>query len=296
MLSSAGTNRRHVQMVSTGGGAAVEMRPSPQLDREHTNRALTNRVLTNRVSILGVDVDGISLAEARTFVEKMIRRGRGMDADSGAHIVTANPEIVMEARRNPAFADALARAELVLPDGIGVVWAARLLGTPVVERVPGIELTEALLETAARRGYRVFFLGAAHGVAEEAAAAVERKYPGIRIVGTHHGYFSADEETAVVEQVVAAAPDILFVGLGAPRQELFIARHRAGWNVPVAIGVGGSLDVLAGRVPRAPRWVQSMGLEWLYRVVREPRRLRRVMALPRFGVLVLLDAMRRNLL
>lgn len=289
-----------------------------------------------RISILGVGIDSLSMAQAVETVESLIQRGRvgrpdfglssepvsgsrpasgpGSDPDSGsgpgvapdpeprsrshgqAHIVTANPELVMEARRNPEFAAALGAADLVLPDGVGIVWAARLLGRPVVERVPGIELTEALLEKAARHGYKVFFLGAAHGVAEQAAAAVERAHPGIHIVGTHHGYFSPDEEGNVVELVRRAAPDLLFVGLGAPRQELFIARHRLSWNVPVAIGVGGSLDVLSGRARRAPGWVQAMGLEWFYRLVREPRRIGRMAALPRFASLVLLDAMRRNLL
>lgn len=245
------------------------------------------------------------MAEARNFAESHIQRARAVQVARSApsdqripsaHIVTANPELVMEARRNPAFAEVLRRAELVLPDGIGIVWAARLLGRPIAQRVPGIELAEALLEAGARHGYKVFFLGAAPGVAEQAAVAVERTYPGIEVVGTQHGYFSAEEEPDVVERVRRAVPDILFVGLGAPRQEFFIARHRTTWNVPVAIGVGGSLDVLSGRARRAPRWVQAIGLEWLYRLVREPRRIGRMAALPQFVVLVLLDAMRRNLL
>lgn len=271
-----------------------------------------------RVSILGVEIDAVTLAEARRRIEDLIVQARLTDAQGtagpsagtatataqplsaqppgGAHVVTANPEIIMEARRHPEFAEVLRRATLVLPDGIGVVWASRLLRRPVPERVPGIELTEALLESAARRGWTVFFLGAARGVAEDAAAAARRKFPGLRVVGTHHGYFSAEEEPAVVRQVIKAGPDILFVALGAPRQELFIARHRGTWNVPVAIGVGGSLDVLAGLARRAPAWMRSLGLEWFYRLLREPRRFGRMLALPRFAALVLLDAVRRNLL
>lgn len=251
---------------------------------------------SHRVSILGVDIDPVTLDDACARIEQAIQRARADDAYVPMHVVTANPEIVMAARRYPAFADALRRAQLVLPDGIGVVMAARLMGTPVPERVPGIELTEALLGVAARRGFRVFFLGAAPGVAEAAAATVQRRHPGLRVVGTHHGYFSEEEEENVVSVVERAAPDMLFVALGAPKQELFIARHRDTWRVPVAIGVGGSLDVLAGRVGRAPRWVQSVGLEWLYRLLQQPRRLPRLFALPHFAVLVLLDAVRRNLL
>lgn len=249
-----------------------------------------------RISILGVGIDALTLAEARSAIADAVERVRSGQARPGMHVVTANPEIVMATRVDPAFAQALRAADWVLPDGVGIVWAARLLGTPIPERVPGIELTEALLELAARRGYRVFFLGAAEGVAEEAARNVCRRFPGLQIVGTHHGYFAPEEEAAVVALVERARPDLLFVALGAPKQELFIARHRRSWSVPVAMGIGGTLDVLSGRVRRAPRWVRAMGLEWLYRFLRQPSRFPRLLALPRFAVLVLLDAVRRNLL
>lgn len=251
---------------------------------------------TRRVSILGVDFDAVTLAEACRLVEAAVERVRAGEESPGMHVVTANPEIVMATRQDATFAAAVRRATWVLPDGVGVVWAARLLGAPVPERVPGIDLMEKLLSISARRGYRVFFLGAAEGVAEEAAANVRRRFPGIAVVGARHGYFSPKEEASVVAGVQRAAPDLLFVGLGAPRQELFIARHRRWWSVPVAVGVGGALDVLAGRVRRAPRWVQSLGLEWFYRFLQQPRRLPRLLALPRFTALVLLDAARRNLL
>ncbi len=230
------------------------------------------------------------MQEAVACAEALIRRGRP------AAIVTTNPELIMHAQRDRALARALAQADLVVPDGIGVVWAARLLGHPVPERVPGVDLAEGLMALAAARSYRVYILGAAAGVAEEAARRLATRFPGLAVVGTHHGYFSQQEEPAVIAAVRAAAPHILLVALGAPLQELWIARRLKECGVPLALGIGGSVDVFAGRVKRAPRWIQLMGMEWLYRLVRQPSRAGRMLALPRFAVRVLLDAARRNLL
>jgi len=235
-------------------------------------------------------VDAVTMADAVARAEALLRRGRP------SMVVTTNPELVMHAQRDPELARALARAELVVPDGIGVVWAARVLGHPVPQRVPGVDLAEALLARAAAAGYRVYLLGAARGVAETAAQRLAARFPGLVVAGTHHGYFRPEEEPAVLAAVRQAAPHILLVALGAPRQELWIARHKSAWDVPLALGVGGSLDVFAGRVRRAPRWVQAVGLEWLYRLVRQPSRTGRMLALPRFAARVLLDAARRNLL
>ncbi|HEY8417424.1 MAG TPA: WecB/TagA/CpsF family glycosyltransferase [Limnochordales bacterium] len=243
-----------------------------------------------RVTILGTGVDPVTKAEALDRAEALIRRGEP------AQVVTINPELVMHAQRDPAVAAALARAALVVPDGIGIVWAARLLGRPVPERVPGIEFAEGLLHRAAVLGYRVFLLGAAPGVAEEAARRLAARCPGLMVAGTHHGYFRPEDEAAVVEAIRRAQPHILLVALGAPRQELWIARHLEACRVPLAVGVGGSLDVFAGRVRRAPVWMQQVGLEWLYRLVRQPARAGRMLALPQFALRVLLDVARRNLL
>lgn len=243
-----------------------------------------------RLWVLGTPVDAVTMAGALAAAEALIRRGQP------SMVVTTNPELIMHAQRDPELAGILGRADLVVPDGIGVVWAARLLGHPVPERVPGVDLTEGLLALAAQRGYRVYFLGAAEGVADEAARRLAARFPGLIVAGTHHGYFGPEDEPRVVAAVRAAAPHILLVAMGAPRQERWIARNLQQCGVPLNMGVGGSFDVFAGRVRRAPRWVQAAGLEWLYRLVRQPSRARRMLALPRFAVRVLLDAARRNLL
>ena len=171
---------------------------------------------------------------------------------------------------------------------------ARVLGLPVTERVSGVDLMERICERAAERKYSVYLLGARPGVAGAAAQALEARCPGLRIVGAHHGYFTPEQEPEVVTAIAQAQPDILFVAFGAPKQEKWIRQHLAELQVPVAIGVGGSFDVFAGRVRRAPRWMQRAGLEWLHRVLREPSRLPRVWALPRLVWMTLREALRRN--
>ncbi|MDR7386279.1 MAG: WecB/TagA/CpsF family glycosyltransferase, partial [Armatimonadota bacterium] len=170
--------------------------------------------------------------------------------------------------------------------------ASRRLGRPLPERVPGVELMEALCERAARQGWPIFLLGGLPGVAEQAAAELRRRWPGLPVAGTHHGYFQV--EGAVVEAVARSGAALLFCGLGSPRQELWLSRHLDRLGVRVAMGVGGSLDVLAGRSARAPAWLRRVHLEWLYRLLREPRRWRRQLALPHFAWLVLRSASRRE--
>lgn len=237
-----------------------------------------------RVEVLGAGVDPVTLAEAagriRDWVETARRERSGRLATR--QVVTLNPEMVMSTRRSRPFAHLVACADLVTADGVGVLWASRRLGRPLPERVAGVDLVTAVLAEGAAAGWSVFFLGAAPGVAEEAAAVAERRYPGIRAAGARHGYFPREEEDRVVAEVAAAAPDVLLVALGSPRQEEFIAHHREQLNAAVAIGVGGTFDVLAGRARRAPAWLRRMGLEWLYRVVRDPRRFKRVLAIPAF--------------
>lgn len=269
-----------------------------------------------QVAVLGTAFDAVTMERAVGMVRACIEGQREEPGMRPAHIVTANPELVMRARTDGAVRDMLSDAELVVADGIGIVGAARLLGTPLPERVPGVDLMEAVLAEAATHRWRVFLLGGEPGVAEKARDNIRIRWPLVDVVGIHHGYFHDGEADAVARVVAAAQPDIVFVGMGAPRQELFIASQRrrsectvpadpgtspkgnsAGWgNIPVAIGIGGSIDVLAGRVRRAPKVWQRLGLEWLYRIVRQPSRLRRALVLPRFGMLVLYRALRRNLL
>ncbi|HZJ28649.1 MAG TPA: WecB/TagA/CpsF family glycosyltransferase, partial [Solirubrobacterales bacterium] len=203
--------------------------------------------------------------------------------------VSFNPELVVRAQDDEAVAEALLAADLRFPDGIGVVWAAARRGVRGLERVPGIEVAERVLEGAAREGLGVYFLGAAPGVAELAAEMSTARYPGLQVAGSHDGYFFDAETAAVVEAVRSSGAAVLLVAMGAPRQELFIYRHRDALGVPVALGVGGSFDVWSGRVRRAPAWTRVVGVEWLYRLLTDPRRLRRQRALPVFARRVLTD-------
>jgi N-acetylglucosaminyldiphosphoundecaprenol N-acetyl-beta-D-mannosaminyltransferase len=239
-------------------------------------------LVRRRVEILGVAVDDVSEDEALTRIETMIEAG-------GPHqVCTVNPEFVIEAGRNPTFAAALAGADLCTPDGVGLLLAARYLGRPLRGRVTGVELTRRLARLAAMRGYRVFLLGAAPGVAAAAAAALEREAPGLPVAGCFAGSPDARHEPFLGQLIAAARPTILLVAYGHPRQELWIARNQARLGVPVAIGVGGTFDYLAGRVPRAPGWLRRLGLEWLYRLARQPQRWRRIVdAVPRFAWRVL---------
>ncbi|MHB0979997.1 MAG: WecB/TagA/CpsF family glycosyltransferase [Thermoleophilia bacterium] len=203
--------------------------------------------------------------------------------------VSFNPELVIRAQRDPAAAEALLAADLRYPDGVGVVWAAARRGARGLERVPGIELAERVLEGAAAEGLGVYLLGAAPGVANEAAEALRARYPGLWVAGTGNGYFAPEDEADVVARIRDSGAAVLFAALGAPRQELFIHRNRRRLGAGVALGVGGSFDVWAGRVSRAPGWARSLGVEWLYRLLTDPRRLRRQLALPVFAVRVLAD-------
>jgi N-acetylglucosaminyldiphosphoundecaprenol N-acetyl-beta-D-mannosaminyltransferase len=187
------------------------------------------------------------------------------------YVVTPNPELVELARNDADYRTILINADLVLPDGIGVVYAAKLLGRPLKSRVPGIDFASGLLAQLAKTGERLFLLGAKPGVAEKAAQSLRKEYPGLLISGVHVGYFK--EDAPVVKQIREAGADVVFVCLGAPKQEKWIADHLTALGVPVCIGVGGVFNFLTGRIPRAPQWVQQLGLEWCFRLLLEPRRL-----------------------
>lgn len=230
------------------------------------------------VNILGVRVDNVTQAEALALAMHYLQAG-------GTHqVVTVNPEFVMEARRNPAFAAVLAAADLATPDGFGLLLAARYLGTPLRGRATGVELTLGLARYAAETGARVFLLGAAPGVAAAAAAQLQMQLPALQIVGTYAGSPHPRHEPFLRQIICAAQPDLLLVAYGHPQQDLWIARNQPYLGVPLAMGVGGTFDYLAGRVPRAPRWMRQLGLEWLFRLVRQPQRLPRILtAVPRFA-------------
>ncbi len=226
--------------------------------------------------ILGVRVDDVTGDETLALVERFI-------AKRAPHqICTVNPEFIMAAQRDEAFRDVINDAALCPPDGVGVLWAARRLGHPLRERVGGTDMAERIAARAAQLGWRMYFLGAAPGVAEQAATVLQTHYAGLAVVGTFAGSSALSEEEAIIARIRAARPDVLLVAFGAPAQDVWIARNQPRLQAPVAMGVGGAFDFIAGVTRRAPRWVQRLGFEWLHRLIHEPWRWRRQLALQRF--------------
>lgn len=233
------------------------------------------------VTIVGLRVDRLSVDEV------LERLGNYIAERAPRHVVTADASMAVIARDDADLSAIVAGADLVTPDGAGILWASRLLRTPIRHKVSGVDLVGHLCRLSAERGHRLFFLGAGPGVADEAAASLRRRYPGAQIVGTRDGYFSAAQEPDVVAQIKQAAPDVLLVAFGIPKQEKWITRHKAVLGVPVSLGIGGSFDVYSGRVRRAPVWMQSAGLEWLHRLAANPKKIGKVMTLPKFVLLAL---------
>jgi N-acetylglucosaminyldiphosphoundecaprenol N-acetyl-beta-D-mannosaminyltransferase len=233
--------------------------------------------------MLGVRVDDVTYDEALAVME-------GLVGGQETHlVVTVNPELLMAAQSDESYKEILNQASLSLPDGIGLLWGSQVIGQPLRQRVAGVDTVERLAALSARKGYRLFFLGAAPGVAQEAANRLGARYPGLQVVGTYAGSPSADEEPEILNRIGRARPDFLLVAYGAPKQEEWIHRNRKALGVAVAMGVGGSFDFISGRAVRAPGWMQRIGLEWLHRLYREPWRWRRMMALPRFAWAVLVE-------
>lgn len=200
-----------------------------------------------------------------------------------AQVITLTPEMCVRAHREPAFHSIIRNAAIVVADGVGVVWGQRRLTGCPVEKIPGIELAEWALEETDRIAGRVFLLGGKPEVVEKAAETVARRYPRLHLAGWHHGYFPPEEEERIVEAVAGHRPHLLLVGMGSPKQEIFISKHLADLHCAVAIGVGGSFDVWSGAVKRAPGIIRKTGLEWAYRTLTQPRnRLRRLADLYRF--------------
>ncbi len=254
-----------------------------------------------REEVLGIPFVVSTAEEVSDFCRDIISR---KTADNCLTIYTPNPEIVVKAQSSEDYMRVLRRAGLLVPDGIGILYGSKLKGGAIRNRITGIGLLEKLLEYTAEAGGSVYLLGSKPaekavsaegnavkdkktfeetlGVAERAACNIKAKYPDTTIAGTHHGYFSTAEESDVVAAAANARPDLLVVALGAPKQEFFIDKYADEIGARIAIGVGGALDVWAGNVSRAPRWISALGMEWLYRALKEPSRFRRLTAIPVF--------------
>jgi N-acetylglucosaminyldiphosphoundecaprenol N-acetyl-beta-D-mannosaminyltransferase len=231
------------------------------------------------ISILGCRVDAVSRGEAVDVVAELAH------GTTPSLVVTLGVEMTMYAQRDARFRRLVDGCALSLCDTIGLLLASRTRGGPLRERVTGIDLIEPLAERSARDGdLRFFFFGGAPGVAERAAIALRQRHPGVAIAGTRDGYFAPGQSPTIVASIVASKANVLLVGLGSPKQEYWLEENLAATACGVGIGVGGSFDVLAGTVSRAPRLWRRAGLEWLYRLIREPSRWRRQLALPRFAV------------
>lgn len=240
----------------------------------------------SRIDVLGVSFDDLTMDEAVEIALGFMQERRA------CYACTPNPEIVMAAKVDAALRAALSGAELVLADGVGITKAAAMLGTPLKSRVPGIDFASNVISRLAQRGGSVYLLGAKPLVAEAAAEKLTQTYPGIVIAGTNDGYFTDD--APVIEKINAASPDFLMVCLGSPKQELWMSANAGRLSCGLMAGLGGSLDVLAGNVQRAPETWRRLGLEWLYRVIKEPKRLGRVMKLPAFVLEAAAEGRRRR--
>ena len=237
----------------------------------------------NRVKILGVPVDMVNRQQAMDiFRESFEKPGLTM-------VVTPNSEIVQNASKDPELCSLIGSAALIIPDGIGLVYASKIIGKPLAERVTGIDFLESIIGYLSENGKSIYFFGSKPGVAEAAAAKIKEKYPALMVAGTHNGYFSPEEEPEIVSEINESGADFLCVALGAPKQERFIHDHRSQLKPAGAIGVGGSLDVWAGTLKRAPEFYRKHGLEWLYRFIQQPSRYKRMLALPVFMIRVIIS-------
>jgi N-acetylglucosaminyldiphosphoundecaprenol N-acetyl-beta-D-mannosaminyltransferase len=224
--------------------------------------------MSERITLMGCAIDNLSMEETLQTVEGFIRTGQPHQ-----HVVV-NVDKLVKASRDPELRQIINDCALINVDGMPVVWASRLLGKPLKERVAGVDLFEALMARAGEKGWRVFLLGAREEVVSQVASTYRRKYPRLVLAGYRNGYWKGEsEEAQVVEQIRDARPDLLFVAISSPKKEQFLGRYQADMKVPFAMGVGGTFDVAIGRVKRAPVWMQKSGLEWFYRFLQEPRRM-----------------------
>lgn len=227
-----------------------------------------------RTDVMGVGFDNVTMTEALTKARALL------EGKEKFYCVTPNPEIVYETMHNARFCEMINGASMVLPDGIGIILGAKILGTPLKEKVTGVDFAQRLLAVLAEESYTLYLLGSKPGVAELAAEKMREMQPELNICGIADGYFK--DENAVVAAINEANPDVLFVCLGSPKQEHFMTSHLDELNCKMQIGLGGSLDAFAGTVKRAPAWMSRVGLEWFYRLIKEPRRFKRMLRLPKF--------------
>jgi N-acetylglucosaminyldiphosphoundecaprenol N-acetyl-beta-D-mannosaminyltransferase len=223
--------------------------------------------MKNRIEMMGCKIDNLTMEETLQTVEGFIKSGQPHQ-----HVVV-NVDKLVKASRDPELRRIINECALINVDGMPVVWASRLLGKPLKERVAGVDLFESLMKRSADKGWRVYLLGAREEVVSGVKQAYEKKYPGLVVAGYRNGYWKPEEEAGVVAQVTAAKADLLFVAISSPKKEHFLGRYQAEMKIPFAMGVGGTFDVAVGRVKRAPVWMQNAGLEWFYRFLQEPRRM-----------------------
>ncbi|MBZ4645699.1 MAG: tagA [Clostridia bacterium] len=242
--------------------------------------------MRDSIDILGTRIDFVTLAEAEQKVWNFLKEDK-------LHMVfTPNSEMIMAALKDDDLKKVLNAGDLNTADGIGVVYASKILGKPLKERVAGFDLAKRILAKLPQKKYTLYLLGGIPGIAETAKEKLQQEYPGIQIIGTHDGYFDEKEEQRMIEEINKLKPDIIFVCLGMSKQERWIYNNRNKLNARVCMGIGGSLDVFAGKAQRAPEVFQKLGLEWFYRLIKEPWRYKRMMALPKFAVTVMLKGKR----
>lgn len=237
----------------------------------------------NKVNILGAHIDKCNIEQASDKIIDMIENN-----EKCGYVFTPNSEILMKAYRDKEFCDVLNTASLLTADGIGVVYASKIVGNPITERCAGFDTACRLMEKMAKKGMTLYLFGSKPGIAEKAGSIIEERYKGIKVVGCADGYFDAEKEKLIIADINEKKPNVLFVCLGAPKQEKWIFDHKDELNVNVCLGIGGTIDVISGNAERAPEFYIKHNIEWLYRLLKQPSRIGRMMDLPKFGFTVLL--------
>lgn len=240
-----------------------------------------------RIKLFGVPIDKITSNQAIEKIDQFVVQKKP------SFIVTPDTLAILRARKDSEYLNITKNANLVTPDGAGILWATSLLNTPLLERITGIDLIKKVCDLAEKKRYKIYLLGAAEIIIKKAVENIKKEHPKINIIGYHHGYFNnkhsnnnEKREKDIIREIKDKKPDFLLVGLGVPKQEIWISKHKDELNVPVCIGIGGSFDVLSGKIPRAPLWMQDHGMEWIFRLIKEPKRIKRVVSLPLFICLI----------